>query len=701
MNRPWLRELAERLGIVAEYVNMKGRVVRTSDATREALVAVMGMEAPTEDAARGWVSELDHEARAQLVAPVRVAEAHADASRVRVRLPPGAGAADVELTVTEESGQVWHVKESVHRTSFIKLPTQLPHGYHHVRLEARARSEHWSAEQSLIVVPRSCVTPATLLGKRKVMGIVANLYSLRREHDWGVGDLGTLSALVGWAAARGASFVGINPLHALFNRAGEVSPYSPVSRLFRNPIYIDVDDVPELARSGAAKDILNAPATRRALTSMRAAPLVEYDEIIELKERVLTELHRAFVERGGPRRQEYKDFVRFRNPELTLFATWMAIAEDSGIPDWRKWPAEMQAPDTPTVVSYRTARADRIDFHRWLQFVMERQLAATAQRARSLGMQIGVYQDLAIGTSPGGSDTWSFPDLFLRGAAVGAPPDPYSAIGQNWGLPPISPRALEARRYRYWIQLLRRAFEHAGALRIDHVMGLFRMFWIPDGGTGKDGAYVRFDAQAMLGILALESVRHGALVVGEDLGIVPAEVPPALRKWGMLSSKVLLFERDRDGFKPPARYPALALATANTHDMSPLAGFWSENDIELKRRVGLLLTSAEVRREKRQRMRDKAALLTRVGLAPPRHYEEAHFPRRLTAAVHTALCSTPSALVGASLDDLTGETEPVNVPGVEQDKYPCWRRKTRVTMEEINWSFAVDDALRCATRRKP
>jgi 4-alpha-glucanotransferase len=703
-----LRQLAERLGIIPEYIDQTGRHVRrTSDATREALLSVMGFDAPTEDAAAAWLDELDHEAAETILAPVRVTRRDDPrAQQVRIRLPPRLRNARVALELEEEAGHVWRTSAVVGRTATLQLPTRPSYGYHRLTATVHAAAGSRTVGQSFIVVPSSCVTPPMLFGQRepRAMGVIANLYSVRREHDWGVGDFATLTQLVEWSAARGAQFVGVNPLHALFNRGWDVSPYSPVSRLFRNPLYLDVDSVPEIegGESEEARAILNAHDVRQRLRELRESPLVDYEGAITLKLRVLAEAHRTFRARtSGERRRAYEDFVRQQDPEITRFAVWMALAESSGVADWRAWPVALRAPDDPAVGAFAAANAERVDFHKWLQFECDRQLRHVAERARVLGMRIGAYQDLAIGTNPGGSDTWSYPDLFLDGAHVGAPPDPYAADGQNWGLPPMSPRALRAQCYRYWIQLLRRAFQHAGALRIDHVMGLFRAFWIPEGLTGKEGAYVRFPADDLLGILALESVRHDALVVGEDLGTVPREVPRALDRWGILSSKVLYFERDARGrgFRPARSYPSASLATANTHDMPTLAGFWTERDIDVREQVGLLRTAAEVRAARRERATDKQALLARLDLRVPRHFEESTFPRRLTGRVHEFLCSTPAQLVGMSLDDLMGEEDPVNVPGVGPDRYPSWRRRTRMTMEHVAWSFEVDDAMRCVSRR--
>jgi 4-alpha-glucanotransferase len=697
--RPRLRELAARLGIVPEYLDQTGkRIVRTSDATREVLLGVMGFDAPTEDAARGWLAELDHESESAVIDPVRVVERDAAAARtITVRVPRDMGSATVVATVAEESGRTWRLEKKVRESGTLRLASPLPYGYHTVSLRLANGIRELSAEQSLIIVPSRCVTPDQVLGGDRVFGFVANLYAVRREQDWGIGDLTTLGALVEWGAQRGAEFVGVNPLHALFNRGADVGPYSPVSRLFRNHIYMDVAAVPVLARGAEGRAL--AAACEREAATLRAQPLVDYDGVIALKERALREAHRLFRASASPQESKaFEGFVSAREPELTRYATWMAIAESAGTPDWRQWPAPMRDAASRAVSAFREANEERVDFHRWLQFETHRQLGDAAARGRALGMRIGIYQDLAIGTNPGGSDTWSFPELFLSGAAVGAPPDPYSAIGQNWGLPPMSPRALQAQGYHYWIQLLRRAFEHAGALRIDHVMGLFRTFWIPDGGTGRDGAYVRFPADDLLGILALESVRHDALVVGEDLGTVPSYVPPAMKKWGLLSSKVMLFEQARGGFKPAARYPELALATANTHDMAPLAGFWAGRDLELRASSGLIGGAAEVDAARKDREREKRALLDRVGLDAPRAADTG-FARSLVGAVHEFVSSTRSRLVGFSYDDVAGESEPVNVPGVGPDGYPSWRRRNRITLEEVTWSADADAVIRSGERR--
>jgi 4-alpha-glucanotransferase len=349
------------------------------------------------------------------------------------------------------------------------------------------------------------------------------------------------------------------------------------------------------------------------------------------------------------------------------------------------------------VARFRATHAEAIDRAMWVQFELDRQLATVASRAGRAGLPIGVYQDIALGSAARGSDPWAFPGLFvLDGTSLGAPPDGLAPAGQNWGLPPLHPHAIRADGYRYWIRLLRAAFRHAGALRIDHVMGLFRQFWIPARRPGSEGAYVRFPADDLLGILALESTRARALVIGEDLGTVPPGLPARLKKAGILSTRVLLFTRDRRGaFSPASRYPRQALVGANTHDLVPLAGWTAGRDIVLRRAHGQLRNAAELAAARRER-RDAVAALTRLlvqaGLWPAGRAADGADPR-FRGAIHSFLCRTPSALVGIALDDLTGTVDPVNLPGVDLDHYPSWSRRPGLPLEAFASEPAVAVAL--------
>jgi 4-alpha-glucanotransferase len=698
-----LHELARRVGILDEYFDVGGRRCFTSDDTRRAILHAMHIDASTDEAARHSLDQLVREDEARLLAPVRVAE-------VGQRLPldvrtPG----DREITgpwvlvIDLEGGKAKHHFSGPWRGGSTfpleGLPSDLPIGYHRVRLTLAAGAREWSDEQTLIIVPPRCVGPADLLGDTAAFGVIANLYTMRSRSNWGVGDFSDLGSLAQWTAKIGGDFVGMNPLHALLNRGGDVSPYSPVSRLFRNIIYIDVTRIPELAYAPDLRDHLTSPEFAAELESLRDSPDVRYEQVMAVKGMALDALHRVFLDRvrgsGSARAAAYSRYVDEHEPAISRFATWMTIAEHERKWDWRTWPDDLRDPASEAVCAFQVAHANRIDFHRWTQFEADRQLGDAGACARAAGMRVGLYQDLAIGSAPSGADVWSFRDLFVHGVSAGAPPDPYSATGQNWGLPPVNPGALKRDGYRYFIDLIRTGFRHAGALRIDHVMGLFRLFWIPDGMTGAQGAYVTYPAGDLLGIIALESVRNGALVVGEDLGTVPDYVRPALSKWGILSSKVLYFEREWDGgFRGAASYPPLSLATANTHDMPTLAGFWAGRDVTLRRQVGQIGSDDEEARARDERDRDRGHLLRL--LEAERILPQGSVPQssaELRAAVHGFLWNTPAQLVGLSLDDLAGEIEPVNIPGIGPDRFASWTRKMRADLETITTSEDVNVAV--------
>lgn len=694
--RPQLRELAERVGILASYRASGGGRRFASDATREALLAAMGFEVGSETAAARILGEMRDRARQCLLPPFCVVFGdEADAARVSVQLPPDSpGPLEWWLELRLEDGRRAQAEGRAavrrgQRRLWLPLPERPGPGYHHLRVAVGRGGVRREAEQSRIFAPSRCVGPGELLGERRGFGLWANLYTLRSRENWGAGDLGDLRALVRFAGEEGAAFVGLNPLHALWNRGVDVSPYGPVSRLFRNPLYLHLPAVPEFA---ACAEAVRPPPTE--LARLRQGREVEYERVMAIRQPVFEALHASFCRlhrgRDTPRGRAYARFLEQQGEALRDFATFTVLAEHfarrSGdrFRDWRRWPAPFQDPRSDDVARFRDEHAEAVDLHSWLQFELDRQLADAGATARDAGLSIGVYTDLAIGSTAGGSDTWSFPGIFALGASAGAPPDPFTRSGQDWRFPPLDPHRLRDGSVAFWIRLLRSAFAHSGALRIDHVMGLSRLYWIPAGHSPTEGAYVRYPERELLGIVALESRRAGALVIGEDLGTVSHSLVTRLARRGLLSSRVLYFEREDGRFRSSRHYSRRALVTANTHDVAPLAGYVAGTDLADRRRAGEIESDAALAEEKRRRDREVRALLARLeaegllerGPAPPS-------PRELAAAVTAFLCRTPAPLVGLALDDLVGERASVNVPGLVPDRRPNWVRRMTVSLEAL------------------
>ena len=696
-DRPLLRRLARRLGILESYLDQSGGEVRyTSDHTRQRLLHAMGIDASTERRAARALRALRQARRHEWIAPVRVVRKRSrKISQVHVRIPTFNDASvHWRLTLRTEAGieSSWTgaVEGGPSRRVTLELPAVPTIGYHALTIDFEGDGVRHTGRQKLIVVPSQCILPEARLRGRRGFGITTNLYTLKSESNWGAGDIGDVKTIAEWLGQRGGAFVGLSPTHAIRNAGFDVSPYSPITRLFRNPLYLRVQDIPEFAHDEPARASVASPEFQAALAALRDETMMDYERIMTLRAPVLDSLHRTFVARevanDTPRARLYAVHREREDPELTQFATYMAIAEREG-PDARAWPEALRDAHGEAVVRMREQLAERVDFHRWLQFEIDRQLGSAASYAEQAGLALGMYQDLAVGSSSSGSDLWSHPDLFLQQATVGAPPDMYSEHGQNWGLPAINPHVLRASGYDYWTRLLRAGFRHTGALRIDHALGLFRMFWVPLGESAKQGAFVRSFTDDLFGILALESVRHNALVVGEDLGTVPPNVPKVMARWGVLSSKVMVFEREfhTGRFRMASDYPRMALATVNTHDLPPLVGWAEERDIRLRSEVGDLVDPGVSDGMRRSRQDDLGALISSLieaGLLP----HDAHHRRsseELIAAVHAFLRKTPSALVGLALDDLALETMPVNIPGVWQDRYPSWSRRMRESLESI------------------
>ena len=689
MTRPSaLRALALRSGILASYVDT-GHVERaTSDDTRVALLHAMGIDASDEQAAERALERLDTEQHGQLLDPVTVIAGNASGT-LRVHLPDAVRADyTLELTLEDRTAHALHGAVQGPDAT-LALPHPLPLGYHRLRLAVNAGGRTHEATQTVIVAPAQCAG-LDRLARTRAAGVIANLYSVQSNANWGCGDLGDLRRLAGWARAAGAAFVGVNPLHALRNRGTDISPYSPVSRLYHNPIYLDVPALPELADAPEAAALLASPAFAAARDALRAGALVDYEGVMNLKRRVLEPMHRAFArlhrDRDTPRGEAYARYRQRHGKSLDQFAIFcaldahMSLAGPHGsIPDWHAWPAPLRDPNSGAVAEFTRANAEAVDFHRYLQFALDAQLAAAGD-----GLALGIYRDLAVGSAVNGSDTWAWPALFARDATVGAPPDAFAVDGQDWGFPPVVPQALRADHYHYWTRLLRAGFAHAGALRLDHVLGLFRLFWVPAGASAAHGAYVQYPADDLLAIVALESHRHGAVVVGENLGTVPPEVGPALERWGLLASAVTYFERDAEGgFLAPARYPVRALVTAGTHDHVPLAGFWSGRDLEIRRAIGVLADDAALVRARAERANDRQALVARLIAEQLLPAGQAPDAVAIVRGVHALLARTPTRMVGAALDDLALETDPVNIPGTTEARYPNWRRKMHRALEDI------------------
>jgi 4-alpha-glucanotransferase len=688
-----LDRLAVRMGIEGQFQNAAGEIQRTSGETKRRLLGAMGADVRGEAEARAELAAREREDWSRPLPPVLVARESERRIAVPITLPAGAGA--LTWSLREESGAVRQGTlpfgnfEPIddyrldglameRRHLVIEAPSAI--GYHQLHVET---SEGASADMALIFAPQSCHVPDGLADDRPIWGISAQLYLLRSDRNWGIGDFTDLKSLVEIAADLRASIIGLNPLHTMFlDRPEHASPYSPASRLFLNVLYIDVTALPEWSGSDRPPPEVSA---------CRETARVDYEAVARLKLPVLERLFRRFVDGADRhRRAAFGAFRQQRGEALQRLCHYKALreyfaAKDQGA-DWRHWPEDYRDPGSSAVTRFAETNRERIDFFAWMQWVADEQLAAAAETARSRRMAVGLYRDLAVGADMGGAETWSSPGVVVSSAHVGAPPDLHNPAGQDWGLPPFNPQALRREAYAGFIDLVRANMRHAGGLRIDHVMAIQHLYWIPEGRPPSEGAYVSYPLDDLTGILALESQRHRCVVVGEDLGTVPEGFRERMEAAGILSYRVLAFEQQDGHFIPPAKYPALALAAAGSHDLATLRGWWEERDIDLKERHGLYSGEAEAKRQREQRVSDRAALveaLQDAGLRLPDGFDACSGYRlELNDAVHEFLARTRAGIAMVQLDDLTDEFDQVNLPATT-DEHPNWRRKQSLSLEEI------------------
>ena len=701
MDEPW-RRLATAAGIEPGYWDGLGARRDLTEPTARALLAALGHDPGADPASCAKALE-----NAAWMAPLPALLQIAPGARftVDLTLPPAAAGRDVAWQVQLESGVIHHGSsalpqepaaefgaiDGVVNTRFrltIDLPAPLAPGYHRLILP-----DHHAAA-ALLAVPPRCHVPHFLATGGRCWGLAVQLYSLRSARNWGIGDFSDLARVATIAGHAGAALIGLNPLHARhLARPEDASPYAPSSRLALDPMLLDVEAIADLATCSAAQALIAAPAFQARLRAARDTPWVDHALVAALKLPVLQLLFEHFRARAAPgtdaRRASYSAFVTRGGVDLEHFAIFEALrlwlrSRDGELAGWRDWPAERHDPGGAWVREFRTNNALRVEFQLYLQWQADLQLQAAADAARAAGMRIGLYRDLAVGAAADGAECWSAGNLIARGASVGAPPDLLNREGQDWGLPPWNPRVLEEREYAPFRTLLAENMRAAGALRIDHVMALTRLFWIPAGMRGAAGGYVRNAFEVLAGVVAIESVRNQCMIIGEDLGSVPDGLRDALAARGFLSYRVLLFERHWSGdgsFKRPWEYPAQALATVVTHDMPTIAEYWSGDDIARRDGLGLFPEAALRDAEAGRRAPERQALqqlLGELGLAP----DQTPTQTAPTAALHAAVARCNAMLAVVQLDDISGETLPVNIPGTHLE-YPNWRRKLSLDIEDL------------------
>ncbi len=639
---------------------------------------------------------------------VRVPEQSAGKVKLEVHWEDGeTQRASLDLDDGEKTGRA-RLRDRDFVARRLKLPFNARLGYHQLRITVEGAKP---AVARWIVCPDRAYFPDHLAGNGRAGGIFVSLFGLRSGRNWGCGDFTDLCRFIDWAAKDlGVSFVGLNPLHAIPNRQPyNTSPYLPACSFYKNSIYLDIEYIEDFRTSSLAQAIVASAAVQEAIKRLRDSEYVEYEQIQKLKIRVLKVLFRAFLQQNyrkdSARAKEFKRYVDAEGELLHDFAVYCALDESihRAHPDiflWKDWPAGCRDPHSRAARTFARKHWRSVLFYKYIQWQLDLQLGAAHRYAQQAGLPVGLYHDLALATDRFGADLWAHRRFYVAGCRVGAPPDDFSPNGQDWSFPP--PASAEHYRdgYRLFAESIRKNARHGGALRIDHVMRFFHLFWIPDELDAKRGIYVRDRHEDLIRILALESVRNQFMIVGEDLGTVADDIRQTLARFGILSYRLFYFERRPDGsFKWPGEYSEQSLVSASTHDLPTLAGFWVNRDIEARRAAGMFSDDAGYHAQIADRMREKQKILDVLAMTG---FLPAHPPRwaadvpELTGDLHYAivgfLASTPSALMLLSEEDLMKQMDQQNLPGTTE-QYPNWRHKTRFTVEELSGGEAAGYSL--------
>lgn len=706
-----IQHLAEQYGLGASYYDFRGELRQFSTAARRKILQAMGANLDAAPVAPALPAAAD--CARQVLPPVVVCvqnEVHCGLHLSDPMPHTLSYRVECEDGAIREAQLDTHGLQRIEATHYrLNLPGDLPLGYHRLTVELQPGV---SAQCGLIIAPPRCYEPEPITHGRRSWGLSIQLYTLRSPRNWGIGDFADLQVLIRAAAPHGGALIGLNPLHALRPAdAGHISPYSPSHREFLNVLYIAVPAVPEYA---SCKDAQLYVAEREPqIQALRATDRVDYLGVARLKFPALrllfAEFSRTHLDCDTPRAQAFKHYVAVQGESLRLHALYDALDQYFSTQPgqhwgWQSWPEDYRDPASSAVKEFSRRFAKQIEYFMYLQWLAAEQLEQAQQCAREAGMALGLYADVAVGVDGNGSEVWSNRRLYVQEVGVGAPPDPLALKGQDWGIPPQHPVELANQAYAPFARMLRANMRACAALRIDHVMTLVRLWWVPRGFEATDGVYVHYPLDDLIKIVALESVRNKCIVIGEDLGTVADEMRAAMSRFNVYHYKVLFFEKLRDGaFVAPAHYPRNALAVVTTHDLPPFKSWWQGADIELREQLRLYTDAAMVSQVRRERDIDRRMLmqaLVHVGLWRWQPYEPLpEYSHALMRAAYLYAALSQAALLVVQPEDLLHMTDPVNVPGTSTE-HANWQRKLSRDLEDLLRDDDAQEMMRALNKAR-
>ncbi|PKL51496.1 MAG: 4-alpha-glucanotransferase [Nitrospira bacterium HGW-Nitrospira-1] len=728
-----INELSGLCGILPEYWDIFGKLHTASLDTKMAMLRAMKIPVASDNDIAQAIAKQKARPWESFVEPVFVRSVNDQPLKIPVYIPVVSGQEknlEIKWIIEDETGKTHELKvfgdemhiieeRTIDNIRYLKvlLSDELRRntGYYTADIECKLASstfpdgvEALRKKTRLIVTPDTCYLPQELQQNR-MWGLSANLYSVHSKSSWGIGDFKDLRSVVDMTAGLKADFVGVNPLHAIPNMYPYgISPYSPITRLYKNFIYLDIEDIPEVIESDEIRAVIQMKSFKRKIEELKMLGRIDYAKASQLKEQILRHAFDFFYERhykkNTDRDNHFREFLSAEGRSIECFAVFLALwdffRKTKNMQAWHEWPEEYHDPYGDTVNAFKKEHEKEALYYMYLQWLIDSQLMKISRHCREVGMKIGLYHDLAVGAISNGSDVWGYQKI-IGDADVGAPPDDFNPNGQNWGFPPMIPDNLKENGYELFIETVRKNMKYGGALRIDHALGLFRLFWIPAGMSPADGAYLLQPAEDFLRIIALESERNKTIVIAEDLGTIDDTFRQMLQSFHMLSYRLFYFERNYPdpSFKYPDQYPSMALCAITTHDLPTIYGYWAGRDIEVKKQTGIYRDEEAWRNDVIARERDKGLILSALkaqGIIPA-DFPEApqmipHMTHELCIAIYRYLAQSPCKLLLVSLDDILGTLDQQNMPGTV-DSHPNWMRKTPVSIEDMVHDKSFSDLL--------